>query len=152
VKYIQTVILFNAYNDLAAELSNFKTVDMSQTIMWGIGGVKYRYISAFYDKTIDDGEGNITQLGQWYQPEMVNVFDQVNEKERSNFIRGTFAVTAGYAKSQNWDLGQAYSIIPGKPRIWNWRLMRQLAIQWILIQLFMTKIFWRIKTHKQSSI
>jgi putative ABC transport system permease protein len=107
--------LFNAYNDLAAELSNFKTVDMSQTIMWGIGGVKYRYISAFYDKTIDDGEGNKTQLGQWYQPEMVNVFDQVNESERSNFIRGTFAVTAGYAKSQNWDLGAAYSIIPGKP-------------------------------------
>jgi hypothetical protein len=32
---------------------------------------------------------------------MVNVFDQVNEKERSNFLRGTFAVTAGYAKSQN---------------------------------------------------
>jgi hypothetical protein len=43
--------LFNAYNELVAELSNFKTVDMSQTIMWGIGGVKYRFISAFYDKT-----------------------------------------------------------------------------------------------------
>jgi putative ABC transport system permease protein len=105
--------LFNTYNLLVSELSNFKTVSMSQAVMWGIGGVKYRFISAFYDKTNPDG----TQLGQWYQPEMVNVFDQVNEKERSNFLRGTFAVTAGYAKSQNWDLGQAYSIIPGNQNI-----------------------------------
>jgi putative ABC transport system permease protein len=109
--------LFNAYNELVADLSNFKTVDMSQTIMWGIGGVKYRFISAFYDKTVKDSEGNITQLGQWYQPDMVNIFDQVNEQERSNFIRSTFAVTAGYAKSQNWDLGQSYNIIPGKSDI-----------------------------------
>jgi putative ABC transport system permease protein len=103
--------LFNAYNLLVSELSNFKTVNLSQTIMWGIGGVKYRFISAFYDKTNPDG----TQLGQWYQPDMVNVFDQVNESERSNFLEGTFAVTAGYAKSQNWELGQAYSIIPSDP-------------------------------------
>jgi putative ABC transport system permease protein len=98
---------FLAYNDMISDLTNFESISASQTVMWDVG-TKFRFISAFYDSTDENGN----DVSHWYNEDLIKVYNQ-NNSGNANFLRGTFGVSAGYANSKNMSLGNVYKIIPG---------------------------------------
>jgi putative ABC transport system permease protein len=106
-KNITNKFVFDAYFGMVGALTNFNSISISQTVMWDLG-TKYRYISAFYNEEIDG-----KQISHWYNDDITHVYDQYSEAGKTSFLRETFGVSAGYAKSKNWKLGNGYKIIPG---------------------------------------
>lgn len=100
-------LFFNSYNSLVADLTNFDCLSVSQVVMWGSDGGKYKYISAFY---------NFNNEAIFYNKNLMRFYDQRNDNDSSsgkNFVGDTFAVSIGYASARNLVLGNSYNIFDG---------------------------------------
>jgi putative ABC transport system permease protein len=102
--------LFNSYNKVVGDLTNFTVNQQSQVVMWGVGGEKYRYVSAYHQIQNEDG----TEVTEFNNPSIMKIYSQRQDDVTGNsFVGDTFISSSGYARSHNLKFGSEYAIIPG---------------------------------------
>jgi putative ABC transport system permease protein len=102
--------LFDSYNKIVGDLANFTVNQQSQVVMWGIGGEKYRYVSAYHQVQNENG----IETTEFNNPDVMKIYSQRDDASTGNlFIGDTFISSSGYARTHSLQFGSEYSIIPG---------------------------------------